>query len=434
MIEDIKKNIEVEMSMLKEIAVYSMRLNSAEATERVMLLAAIGALRKSMVIMNDSIPVLLGMTAVDSILPSISKEEKPKLEKVLIPRGKIESTAVIRVKNKAQLLKQLSIREEYVKRLRKRHKGAVEERNEFKATRGYLKIANKLFFNLAYKYIKRGYFKRLSKDLRKANIDMLFEAYVAMALLSSVIAAIIGFFLGVFLLFFNLGIDAPFVTTFKGNILIRLVEVFWIPIIAPIATFILLCFYPVTEKSTLSKKINRELPFAVIHMSAISGSGIPPSEIFRIIGLSKEYPALRKEIRKVLNQINLYGYDLVTALNNASASTPSDNLAELYSGLATTINSGGDFGEFFNKRAETLLMDYRLEREKYAKTAETFMDIYISIVIAAPMILMLLLILLIVGSVSIGFSILQLTILIITATALINVFFLVFIHLKQPVY
>ena len=38
-------------------------------------------------------------------------------------------------------------------------------------------------------------------------------------------------------------------------------------------------------------------------MSAISGSGIEPSEIFRIIGLNREYPYLRKEIRKIVPEL-----------------------------------------------------------------------------------------------------------------------------------
>jgi len=84
-------------------------------------------------------------------------------------------------------------------------------------------------------------------------------------------------------------------------------------------------------------------------MSAITGAGIEPTEIFRIIGLSKEYPFLRKEIRKVLNQINLYGYDLTTALNNAAKTAPSEKLAELFSGLSTTITSGANLSEFLRK-------------------------------------------------------------------------------------
>ena len=169
-------------------------------------------------------------------------------------------------------------------------------------------------------------------------------------------------------------------------------------------------------------------------MSAISGSGIEPSEIFKIIGFSKEYPYLRREIRKVLNQINLYGYDLLTALTNVSKSSPSAKLSELFSGLATTIGSGGGLQNYFEKRAESLLIDYRLEREKYTKVAETFMDIYISVVIAAPMILMLLLVMMSITGFQSGFTPQQITLLIIGVIAIINTLFLVFLEAKQPTY
>ena len=202
----------------------------------------------------------------------------------------------------------------------------------------------------------------------------------------------------------------------------------------PLATFFVLYYYPSTERDSLAKRIDQELPFAVIHMSSISGSGIEPTQIFKIIGLNREYPFLRKEIRKVLNQINLYGYDLVTALNNVSKTTPSTKLSELFSGLSTTITSGGNLGEFFAKRADSLLVTYRLEREKYTKIAETFMDIYISIVIAAPMILMILLVLISLSSYDVGLSTGQLTALIIGVMGVINVIFIFILHLKQPRY
>ncbi|MEK7124018.1 MAG: type II secretion system F family protein, partial [Patescibacteria group bacterium] len=59
---------------------------------------------------------------------------------------------------------------------------------------------------------------------------------------------------------------------------------------------------------------------------------------------------------------------------NVSKTTPSTKLSELFSGLSTTITSGGNLGEFFAKRADSLLVTYRLEREKYTKIAETFIN------------------------------------------------------------
>ena len=186
------------------------------------------------------------------------------------------------------------------------------------------------------------------------------------------------------------------------------------------------------EKKTLENRINRELPFATIHMSSISNSMIEPSKIFSIIISTEEYPNLEKEFTKLFNEVNVYGYDLVTALRDMAFNSPSRKLAELYNGLATTITSGGDLPEFFDKRAQTLLFEHRLETEKHSKAAETFMDIYISVVIAAPMILMLLLMMMRLSGLGISLSTGMITLVMVLGVSLMNVLFLSFLHLKQP--
>jgi len=203
------------------------------------------------------------------------------------------------------------------------------------------------------------------------------------------------------------------------------------PIIIPIGTFLIMMIYPSLEKSSAESNINQELPFAVINMSAISGSMIDPSKIFKIIITTNEYPYLEKEFKKLINEINIYGYDLVSALRNAALKSPSKKLTELFNGLATTINSGGKLPEFFDKRAQTLLFEYGLEKEKNTKAAETFMDIYISIVIAAPMILMILLMMMKMSGLGVSLSTGTITLIIVGAVAIINVVFLTFLHLKK---
>jgi len=189
--------------------------------------------------------------------------------------------------------------------------------------------------------------------------------------------------------------------------------------------------YPSMEKSSTESKIEEELPFATIHMSAISGSMIDPSKIFNIIISTNEYPALQKEFTKLINGINLYGYDLVNALRNSAYNTPSRKLSELYNGLATTINSGGYLPEFFDKRSQTLLFENRLEQEKKTKAAETFMDIYISLVVAAPMILMILLMMMKISGLGVAMSTQMITIVMVAAVTMINIVFLTFLQLKK---
>jgi len=166
-------------------------------------------------------------------------------------------------------------------------------------------------------------------------------------------------------------------------------------------------------------------------MSAIAGADIEPSNIFGIISLSKEYPYIKNESKKLMNQINLYGYDLTTALRNIAEVSPSKNWAELLNGISTTLRSGGNLSKYLDKKAESLLFQYRLNREKAAKSAETFMDIYISVVIAAPMLMMLLLIMISISNLGFTLSVSSITIIIISIVGLINIIFLVFLHISQ---
>ncbi len=280
--------------------------------------------------------------------------------------------------------------------------------------------------------LKKGGFRELSRDLVKSNIEFVPAAYISMIFFTTLVSAIIAFFLTVFFLFFNLSSLPPFVTVIQESILVRLPKVIWVLFLLPISTFLFTYFYPSMERRSLESKIDRELPFATIHMSSISSSMIEPSKIFNIVISTKEYPALEKEFIKIQNEINIYGYDLVTALRNRAFNSPSRKLADLFNGLATTITSGGNLPEFFEKRAQSLLFEYRLEIEKQSKTSETFMDMYISIVIAAPMVLMLLLMMMRISGLGISLSPFMISFIMILSVAIINIIFLAFLHIKQP--
>lgn len=437
MIDELKKNINLEIRMLREAARYIKKFELATSAEKKLLSGAINSLVSEIKIINESIPGMVGSISIAKKLPALPEKKprlSPEMENIKFRKEDSEIEVVLRARDKEKFLKELNIGEQFIKKLKKRGYLEKEKYDEFKASRGYLKLANRLFLNAASNSVKHGNFKELNESLRKANIDILFESYVAMIYLSVFLSLIVSVFAVVLLLFFNTLPIWPFFELNTANILSRFIKVFWIPFAIPVLVFLGLYFYPSTEQKSIEKRIDQELPFAVIHMSAISGSGIEPSEIFKIIGLSREYPNLRREIRKILNQINLYGYDLTTALNNSSKTAPSEKLSELFSGLATTITSGANLSEFFEKRAETLLLSYQMERQKYTRLVETFLDIYISIVIAAPMIFLLLLIMMAISGINLGLTPFQISIMSVFIIGLLNFVFLIFLQMRQPSY
>ena len=279
--------------------------------------------------------------------------------------------------------------------------------------------------------INKGGFKSLSVNLVKANMKFLPKNYVSVIFFTTFLSIIAAIFISVFFLFFNIQSTLPFVTIANEPVLVRLLKVFWVLFIIPIAVLLFMYIFPSLERSSIEGKINRELPFAAINMAAISGSMIDPTKIFSIIVSIKEYPNLEKEFVKIINGVNILGHDLISVLRSNASKSPSKKLAELFNGIATIINTGGDLPKFFDERAKSLLFEYNLEKEKSTRAAETFMDIYISVVIAAPMILMLLLIMMQISGLGISLTTGMITLMLISGVSGINIVFLTFLHLRQ---
>ena len=317
-----------------------------------------------------------------------------------------------------------------LKRMKKKEVKVVKSKERKPSL--YVKLASSLFYNTSMSMIKKGKFYMLRRDLIRANLEFIPATYISVIFFTTVVSFFAAVAITAFFLFFNLVASPPFLVPVEEALTARFLKVLWILFVVPVGVYLFTYFYPSMEKRSLESKINQELPFATIHMSSISNSMIEPSKIFSIIILTEEYPNLKKEFTKIINEVNIYGYDLITALRDMAFNSPSRKLRDLYNGLATTITSGGNLPEFFDERAQTLLFDHRLEMEKHAKAAETFMDIYISVVIAAPMILMLLLMMMRLSGLGISLSTGMITLIMILGVATINILFLAFLHLKQP--
>jgi len=444
--EKLREVISKIRRIFMELSSLQTYLDQAEAGEKKMISSQIVLVREALRKANEEIPFALeNINLIRKLAPEkvVEEEDKdaPKLKEVIketekelslkkpkpisvavTPSGKVKGYSLKELKPKG--LEKLTL-----KRMKKKNE-KVEIQKE-KKPNNYIKIANQFFSKASDKMISDKTFQELERDLIKANMQFTPRGYISVIFLTTLLAFFAGILLGIFFLFFRIGVELPIITKATGELLSRIWISLLIVILAPFLTFILMYTYPGLEKSSTENRIEDELPFATIHMSAISGSMIDPSKIFDIIISTKEYPYIEKEFKKLINEINLYGYDLVSALRSAAYSNPSKKLSELFNGLATTINSGGDLPEFFEKRAQTLLFENRLEQEKKTKAAETFMDIYISLVIAAPMILMILLMMMKISGLGISMSTQMITIIMVISVTMINIVFLAFLQLKK---
>lgn len=415
MFESLKKNIEQERKIITDM--HSIQINMQnDIGNKSFYDSSLNALAKQLIILNNTVPELLKeWTSVKTPAKTdiIKKPKKIISISYISPATKEKRNMIINEKDKEEFLKKLKISEGALTNIRKKKKEkpgtAIHKPNK------YARISNKLFRNYSEKLTPQ--FDGLSKDLKKANIRFLLSSYLSMAIMSTVITFLFGILLFGALLFININNWRFFMLPFGFAGL-------------AMAAFYL---YPASEASSVQKKISQELPFATIHMAAIAGSNIEPTKIFKIIIMSSEYPNIGKEIKKVITQIDIYGYDLVTSLKNVAIRTSNKKLSELFSGMATNISTGGALKNYLKKKSEDFLIDYRLERQKYKDLAGTFMDVYISILIAAPLILMMMFIVMNMAGLGMaGLDITTLLILSVVGVIVVNIIFIVVLNIKQP--
>ncbi len=304
-------------------------------------------------------------------------QSEPKIEVKKISEISVPVTAAFLKLTKKDLqkyLEELKITKEEVKKFivsqKKKDVERLYQKTDYTVYQSskFGKTANKFVEPLTV-YLTTKYpdlFKPLIDSLKLVSINMLSKSYISIMLFGSIIA------------FFAIGILA-------GLYFFSIIKGFAIGLLGMIATLGVIYYYPKSNIEGRKKRIKNELPFAIVHMAAVAGSGTQPINMFTLLLESGEYKELSREIRKIMNYVNVFGYNLSTALKAAAATTPSPEFGELLNGIISAIETGGDLRAYLDGKAVDSLNGYKLERQKYVETIATYSDIYTSILIAAPL-------------------------------------------------
>lgn len=303
----------------------------------------------------------------------------------------------------------------------------LEEKKKFKIYQPSFigSFANATIRKFAFYLIERypAFFKTLYDNLRLANITLLSNTYVNIMLLGTIVVSALAslFFFGFFL--------------FTNNPLFMIIpKTIIMAIITGGVTFLIFYLYPQMKITGRRASIDTNLPFAINHISAVAGSGVPPTKMFRLIMESKEYGEIAVEIEKIVEYVELFGYDLLTAIRTVALTTPSVPFKEFLEGMVSTIESGGDINIYLKEKTSEAMLNYELDRQKYTETIATYSDVYTGIMIAAPLFFIVALSL--VGMLGGKVAGLEVNFLIVVGAYVVipalNIVFLIFLELTQP--
>jgi len=283
------------------------------------------------------------------------------------------------------------------------------------------RISEALFGGLAKKY--EANFISIKPSLVSASMGIVLRTWVSAMLLCSLLA-----FLAAFAAVAAIYVLMPFA------IEIFLLALFIAPVLTASMTFAGLYIYPQQKTKSIEKRIEVDLPFALSHMNAIASSGVPPEYMFELIMGFEEYGAISDQARLVVRNIREFGMSSVNSLKSVAKRTPSRTLSEVMSGMASTIEKGGNLTRYLQEMSEKALFEYRIKREEYMHTLSMYADIYTALLVAAPLMMLAVLAMLnIMGGLVFGFTIEQMvTLITFVMLPAMNIVFLLFVHLTYP--
>lgn len=286
---------------------------------------------------------------------------------------------------------------------------------------GIKRISSQIFGKTVDKH--GSFFEPLKHYILSADIKFLYRTYISLMfsitllvfIITAIIVSIFSFIFSLDLIFFITGVLS--ISAFAASF-----------------SFLILYIYPISKTNKRRRDIETNLPFAITHMAAIASSGVPPYSMFKILKRFREYGEISKESEKIVRNIDLFGLDETRSIKEVISRTPSASFKEFLQGILSTIKTGGSLELFLKQESEKALFNYRLNREKYTHTLETYADFYTALLIAAPLIFVtILLIINVMGAQLFGFAVPDIIRLgIFVVIPLLNIAFLLFIHSTQP--
>jgi flagellar protein FlaJ len=158
-----------------------------------------------------------------------------------------------------------------------------------------------------------------------------------------------------------------------------------LPIIflVPLPFYVMIGFLliPISRASERAGHLEREMPFAATYISVMASGGIAPYTSFKRLSEVELMPAMRSEAREIIKDVEIFGIDPLTAIENAAKKNPLDVFSDFLSGYASTVIIGGDIGHFLERKAEDIFKTRALRVKAAAERLGMLLETFIIIMV-----------------------------------------------------
>ncbi|AFC99788.1 putative type II secretion system protein F [Methanocella conradii HZ254] len=258
-------------------------------------------------------------------------------------------------------------------------------------------IAHVIFGGEVRKHKEKFY--TLQKQLRQAHMAQSYEVYASVAYLISMLVGFAGALIGVVVALLILGminsrgnftnIHMPetlaWLTPFTDIIIIFL-GMSIMAVLGYYITYTVIMLIPAINASDRKSKINKQVPYAVTFMYALSKGGMNIITILRALNAAEStYGEVSREIGIIIRDMDYFGNDLRTAIINCINQTPSDMLQDLLTNLLSVIDSGGDVTAYLYGKTDQYLQRLMQDQKSFLEILGLIAESYVTAFVAGPL-------------------------------------------------
>jgi len=224
-------------------------------------------------------------------------------------------------------------------------------------------------------------FQDLDLHLQRAGLKTDFRVYLSLAFFSTVIIASVTFvFVPIILFFiFNLPLFSAVLFGLGGGLFATAFSVFGFYL------------YPVYRADKLQRELDDELAFTSGYMAILASAGVSPEKIFYSLSNLPMPLVVSAEAKNVIRDVNLFGLDVISALERASKRTPSEKFREMLEGFISTIHSGSNLSAYLREKSRQHMKLKRMSLRKFSDTLSILSEFYVAILVTGPLLLIIML-------------------------------------------
>ncbi len=224
-------------------------------------------------------------------------------------------------------------------------------------------------------------FQDLDLHLQRAGLKTNFRVYISLTV-----------FLTILIAFVTL-VSIPCLLVFAFNIPVFSAVLFGFGGSLFTVAFSVLGFYiyPVYRADKLKRDLEDELAFTTGYMAILASAGVSPEKIFHSLSNIPIPLAISAEAKNIIRDVNLFGLDIISALERNSKRTPSEMFREMFEGFISTIHSGSSLAAYLRERSRQHMKLKRISLRKFSDTLSILSEFYVALLVTGPLLLIIML-------------------------------------------